>query len=80
MSGEFKFFALDSVLSPFVGNGTKFKIPSEIKPPLYYWCKYRIVIFRKSRVLTILSKNLNENYTTVLLLCRIIRQLFSRKC
>ena len=23
-------------LAPFVGNGTKFKIPSEIKPPLIY--------------------------------------------
>ena len=39
MSGEFKFFALDSVLWPFVGNGTKFKIPSEIKPPLRFYKK-----------------------------------------
>ena len=30
----FKFSAQESDLAPFIGNGTKFKIPSEIKPPL----------------------------------------------
>ena len=29
-----KFTAQGSDLAPFVGNGTKIKIPSEIKPPL----------------------------------------------
>ena len=30
----FKFSAQGSNLTPFIGNGTKFQIPSEIKPPL----------------------------------------------
>ena len=34
MGGKFKFSAHGSDLAPFVGNGTKFKIPFEIKPPL----------------------------------------------
>ena len=34
MCGKFKFSAQESDLSPFVGNETKFKIPSEIKWPL----------------------------------------------
>ena len=37
MGQEIKFFcssAQGSNLAPFVGNGTKIKIPSEIKPPL----------------------------------------------
>ena len=32
--GIFKFSAQNSDLAPFVANGTKVKIPSEIKPPL----------------------------------------------
>ena len=35
MGGKFKFPAQESDLAPFVGNGTKFKIPSEIKLPLH---------------------------------------------
>ena len=31
---KFKFSAQGRDLAPFVGNGTKVKIPSEIKPPL----------------------------------------------
>ena len=31
---EFKFSAQESDLAPFIGNGTKIKIPSEMKPPL----------------------------------------------
>ena len=31
---EFKFSAQKSALAPFIGNGTKVKIPSEMKPPL----------------------------------------------
>ena len=34
--GKFKFSAQGGDLAPFVGNMTKVKIPSEIKPPLYY--------------------------------------------
>ena len=34
MDGKLKFSAQGSNLAPFVGNGTKIKIPSEIKPPL----------------------------------------------
>ena len=34
MGGKSKFSAHESDLAPFVGNGTKFKITSEIKPPL----------------------------------------------
>ena len=30
----FKFSARESNLVPFIGNGAKVKIPSEIKPPL----------------------------------------------
>ena len=33
MGGKFKFSDQGSDLAPFVGNGTKVKIPSEIKPP-----------------------------------------------
>ena len=36
LCGKFKFSAQGSDLAPFVGNGTKFKIPSEIKPPLVW--------------------------------------------
>ena len=32
--GKFKFSAQGRDLAPFVGNGTKVKMPSEIKPPL----------------------------------------------
>ena len=32
----FKFSAQESVLAPFIENGTKFKMPSEIKPPLIF--------------------------------------------
>ena len=32
--GKFKHSAQDGDLAPFVGNETKIKIPSEIKPPL----------------------------------------------
>jgi hypothetical protein len=32
--GKFKFPAKERNLPPFVGKRTKFKIPSEIKPPL----------------------------------------------
>ena len=31
MGGKFKFYAQGSDLAPFDGNGTKIKIPSEIK-------------------------------------------------
>jgi hypothetical protein len=34
MDGKIKKFAQESDMAPFVGNGTKIKIPSEIKPPL----------------------------------------------
>ena len=34
MGGKFKFSAQESDFAPFVGNGTKAKIPSETKPPL----------------------------------------------
>ena len=34
MGGKFKFSAQESALAPFVGSGTKVKIPSDIKPPL----------------------------------------------
>jgi hypothetical protein len=34
MGKKFKFSAQGSDLAPFVGNGIKVKIPSEIKPPL----------------------------------------------
>ena len=34
MDGKLKFSVQGSNLAPFVGNGTKIKIPSEIKPPL----------------------------------------------
>jgi hypothetical protein len=34
MSGKFKFSVQGSDLPPFVGNETKIKIPSVIKPPL----------------------------------------------
>ena len=34
LGGKFKFSAQGHDLTPFVGNGTKFKITSEIKPPL----------------------------------------------
>ena len=34
MGGKFKFYAQGSDLAPFDGNGTKIKIPSEIKSPL----------------------------------------------
>ena len=34
MGGKFKFSAQESDLAPFDGNGTKVKIPSEIKQPL----------------------------------------------
>ena len=34
MGGKFKLSAQGRDLAPFVGNGTKVKIPSEIKPPL----------------------------------------------
>jgi hypothetical protein len=34
MGGKFKCSAQGWALAPFVGNGTKDKIPSEIKPPL----------------------------------------------
>ena len=34
MGREFKFSAQECNLAPFVGNGTKVKIPSEIKRPL----------------------------------------------
>jgi hypothetical protein len=34
MDGEFKFSAQGRDLAHFVGNGTKIKILSEIKPPL----------------------------------------------
>ena len=37
MGGKFKFSAQESDLAPFVGNGTKVKMPSEIKPPLTQW-------------------------------------------
>ena len=42
----FKFSTQGEVLAPFFGNGTKVKIPSEIKPPLVfllgniYWMIY----------------------------------------
>ena len=36
LGGKFKFSAQGSNLSPFVGNGTKNKIPSDIKPPLIH--------------------------------------------
>ena len=35
MGWTFKFYAQEGELAPFVGNGTKAKIPSEIKLPLY---------------------------------------------
>ena len=35
MGTKFKFSAHGSDLAPFVGKGTKFKIPFEIKPPLH---------------------------------------------
>ena len=38
MGGKFKFSAHQSDLASFVGNGTKVKIPSEIKPPLIWKC------------------------------------------
>ena len=34
MDGKFKFSAQGSDLAQIIGNGTKVKIPSEIKPPL----------------------------------------------
>ena len=34
LSNLFKFSAQGSDLAPFVGNGTKDKIPYEIKPPI----------------------------------------------
>ena len=34
MGGKLKFKAQGSNLAPFIGNGTKIKITSEIKPPL----------------------------------------------
>ena len=36
--GIFKFSAQNSDLAPFVANGTKVKIPSEIKPPFVRGC------------------------------------------
>ena len=36
MDGKFKFAVQSKDLAPFIGNGTKIKIPSEIKPPLVY--------------------------------------------
>ena len=33
---EFKFSGQESNLAPYFGNGTKVKIPSEIKPPLIF--------------------------------------------
>ena len=42
--GKFKFSAQENDLAPFVGNGTKVKIPSEIKPPLgLMLCTYCVV-------------------------------------
>ena len=35
MEGKFKYSAQKSDLARFVGNGTKVKIPSEIRPPLF---------------------------------------------
>ena len=44
MGGKFKFSAQESDLAHFVGNGTKAKIPSEIKPPLgLMLCTYCVV-------------------------------------
>ena len=42
IGGKFKFSAQVSDLAPFVGNGTKVKIPSEINPTLatYLIMKY----------------------------------------
>ena len=34
MGWKFKYFAQGSDLAPFIGNWTKNKVPSEIKPPL----------------------------------------------
>ena len=45
MGGKFKFSDQGSDLAPFVGNGTKIKIPSEIKPPL-------MLVLNQFRVLT----------------------------
>ena len=42
--GKLKFSAQESDLAPFVCNGTKAKIPSEIKPPLgLMLCTYCVV-------------------------------------
>ena len=41
---KFKFSAQENDLAPFVGNGTKAKISSEIKPPLgLMLCTYCVV-------------------------------------
>ena len=41
---KFKFSAQEKDLAPFVGNGTKVKIPSEIKPPLVKTQTYKFII------------------------------------
>ena len=41
-----KFSAQGSDLAPFIGNGTKFQIPSEIKPPLNItWPNAEVMLF-----------------------------------
>ena len=40
MGGKFKFSAQDSELAPFIGNGTKFKIPSKIQLPFCSFCSF----------------------------------------
>ena len=43
-AGEFKFSTQGIDLALFVGNGTKLKIPSEIKPPLNFNCSWNYTI------------------------------------
>jgi hypothetical protein len=49
MGGKFEFSAQGSDLAPFVGNGTKIKIHSEIKQPLEpTLCKKNQILFISS--------------------------------
>ena len=45
MGGKFKFSAQGRELAPFFGNGTKVKIPSEIKPHLGKICLFKEIQF-----------------------------------
>ena len=55
--GKFEFSSQGHNLVPFVGNVTKVKIPSEIKPPLVY-----VVISGKTMNLTTLVYRIDVQY------------------